>query len=710
MTLKPLGEQLDGPATIPGEPRSALARTVSPQTVAIVGVSETSPWARSVRQSLEADCEVVFVHPKYATLFGQPCFPDLKSVGRAVDVVFSAVSAERTIELIEQAAAAGCGGLVTIAGGFAETGAEGAALQERMRDVALAGGMAVVGPNGVGVINVPRRLGLTMLPPFVGRAGGVSVVAHSGAILGAMVAAANRAGGVGFNLMVSAGNEAVTDMADYLDYLVDDPGTRVIALGIEKIRRPRAFFAAARRAREAGKPIVAIKLGRSARGLRMAASHTGTLTGDAWAYEVAMRQANIQLAHDVDELLDRLQFLEQLPPERWAAVTGLSVLTITGGFATMASDIAADEHIDIPEVARLSEWIGTVVPGATVPNPLDATGFVGSRPDIWETVLSAYKDTPEFDSYIFLSQFADWDEVSGTRLVTPFADMARATHKPCIVSPLAGVAGAWLDRYREAGLAVGNGLRGSLRGIQAMAQFVRSDPASFVDDACGVAPLPRPDAPTIAVPEGKMLPFADTMKLLGDAGIPVAPFHLIAGGNDNLTVPFDGPYVVKLADVAHRTEHGAVKVNVVAGDLSSTVAELRRIAATDDLPPLIAVQPMIASAGEAFIGIKGATELGPLVVFGLGGIFVEVLKKIGGRMAPFPEATAFELVDEFTETGLIDGFRGQAPWDRTQLASILVAAGRLAAAGRDWIDSIDINPMLWTGKSYCAVDGLCLLR
>lgn len=692
------------------EGRSALARTLSPRTVAIVGVSENSPWAGSARRTLEADCEVVFVHPKFDTLFGQQCFPDIRSIGRPLDVIFSAVSAERTIGLLEQGAEAGCGGLITIAGGFAETGADGAALQDRMRDVAIAGGMAVIGPNGVGVVNVTRRLGLTMLPPFQGRQGGVSVVAHSGAILGAMVAAAKRAGGVGFNLMISAGNEAVTDMADYLDYLVDDPDTRIIALGIEKIRRPDAFFAAARRARDAGKPIFAIKLGRSARGLRIAASHTGTLTGDAWVYEVAMRQANIQLAHDVDELLDRLQFLEQLPPERWSPVKGLSVLTITGGFATMASDIAADENIDMPEVERLSEWIGTVVPGASVPNPLDATGFVGVRPDIWQTVLETYKDTPEFDSYIFLSQFADWDEEPASRLVEPFARIAPSTDKPYFLSPLAGVAGDWLDRYRDAGLGVGNGLRGSLRAIQSMARYVRSDPASFVDSPGRIAPLARPTADLITVPEGRMLPFADTMELLSAAGIPTAPYYLIEAAQTGFTVPFAGPYVVKLADVAHRTEHDAVKLNVTEADLAATVDALRAIAARDGLPPLVAVQPMIPSAGEGFIGIKGNTEIGPLVVFGLGGIFVEVLKKVGGRMAPFSEEEAFRLIDEFTESGLIDGFRGKSPWDRPQLARILTSAGMLAAAGRDWIESIDINPMLWTEDGYCAVDGLCLVR
>lgn len=161
-----------------------------------------------------------------------------------------------------------------------------------------------------------------------------------------------------------------------MEYLVDDPATESICLVVEKIKRPGAFFAAAARARAAGKPIVAIKLARTERTQRMARSHTGTLTGDAWVYEQAFRQAGILTAEEIDELADRVQLLEQLPRSQWSPVRGLFVFTGTGGFAAMAGDLAEAEGVDIPEVPRLSEFIGTVVPGATVPNPLDATGFL----------------------------------------------------------------------------------------------------------------------------------------------------------------------------------------------------------------------------------------------------------------------------------------------------------------------------------------------
>lgn len=688
--------------------RDGLARTLSPRTVAIVGVSENSPWAASAQGTLDSDAEVIFVHPKFDVLWGKRSYPDLAAIGRPVDAVFSALSAERTVRLVDEAVATGCGGIVTIAGGFAESGTAGLALQERMKGAALAAGLPIIGPNGVGMINVPRRLNLTILPAFERRVGGVSAVTHSGAMLGAIAAAANRAGGAGFNLLISAGNEAVTDIADYLDYLVDDPATRVIVLGIEKIRRPDAFFAAARRAHEAGKPIVAIKLGRSERGMRMAQSHTGTLTGDAWIYEVALKQANIQLALDVDELIDRVQFLDQLPSDKWSAVNGLSVLTLTGGFATMASDIAADEQINMPEVERLVDWLSKTIPGATVPNPLDATGFTGSQPEVWQEILDTYAAAPEFDSYLLLSQFADWDRFSA-KIADPFAAVAEASKKAFILSPLAGPPGAWTNSYVDRGVAVGNGIRGSLRGIQTMARFVRSRSQSHANDASEVPLLPRPSAMCVDVPEGRMLPFAATMERLADVGIPIAPYKLL-GETDSIAAPlFSGPYVVKLADVAHRTEYGAVKIGVSATDLAPTIDELRALAVRNNLPPLVAIQPAIKGFGEAFVGAKGQTELGPLVVLGLGGIFVEVLKKAGGRLAPFSAQEAAALIDEFTETGLINGFRGQPAWDRDQLTQILVATGRLAAGGREWLASMDINPLIFGPDGFVAVDALLLI-
>ncbi|HUL98747.1 MAG TPA: acetate--CoA ligase family protein [Mycobacterium sp.] len=698
----------DGGHTACAELRPALDRLLNPRTVAFVGITDTSRWAHSVHYSLDSETEFFFVHHKANSVFGHRTFRDLRAIGQPVDAVFSALGAERTVEVVEQAAELGAGGVITCAGGFAEMGDQGVRVQQRMEEGARAGNMPVVGPNGVGLINVPCRLHLSMLPIFTRRAGGLSGATHSGAMIEAMAAAASRAGGVGFNLLVSAGNEAVTDVADYLDYFARDENTRVIALAIEKIRRPEAFFDAAGRCLQAGKPVIAIKLGRSERTQRMAASHTGTLTGDAWVYDVAFKQAGILPAEDIDDLIDRVQFLEQLPRRRWTEVRGLAILTATGGFAQLASDLAEVEGVEVPEVERLRPFVGETIPGGTVTNPLDITGFAGVIDGLWDKVMTEYAAAPEFDALLFSSQHAEWNEPLFTDI--EFAEFGKASDKPFVVAPLAGHGGTWLDSYRADEIAVGNGLRGCLRGLHTMGAFMRLRPGSRVRPPTDVPALPRPRVAPIAVPQGLMLPFAATMDILASAGIPTAPYHLISAEGAVSLPPFAGPYVVKLADVAHRTEHHAVRLDVGAAALGIAVDELRTVAGAYGLPALIAVQPMISGHGEAFIGIKGASELGPLVAFGLGGIFVEVMRRVGGRMAPMTAEDAADLVEEFGDTGVLDGFRGSPPWDRRALASVLEAASRLAAGGREWIESMDINPLVVTADGPVAVDGLCLVR
>ena len=233
---------------IPSEiKRRQLERLLSPKTIAIVGADETNPYAKSPLGTLNSEAQVFFVSNRSEAFFGHRTYPSLAAIGVPIDAIFSMMSAERTTKLAEEAADTGAGGLIAIAGGFAEQGSKGVELQERLRTAGLKGDMPIIGPNGVGYINVPKKFDLTMMTNFARRTGGVSLISHSGAVVEAIAASAWRAGGVGFNMLISAGNEPITDMADYMEYLVDDPHTKVICLVVEKIRRPKPFFDAAAR-------------------------------------------------------------------------------------------------------------------------------------------------------------------------------------------------------------------------------------------------------------------------------------------------------------------------------------------------------------------------------------------------------------------------------------------------------------------------------
>jgi acetate---CoA ligase (ADP-forming) len=700
-----------GAAREPTVNSAALERLLKPSSVAIVGLSDNNPLAALVLPTLDSDAEVFFVNPRYDTVLGRPAAPSLTSLGRPVDAVMSFMSSVRTTELVEEAAGLDVGGVVLITSGFAETGPEGKALQERIRLAAASSGMAVIGPNGLGYVNVRRGISLTIAGRHKRRPGGISVVSHSGAMLSGVAMAAWQYDGCGLNVIVSAGNEAHTDLADYVGYLAGDPETTAIGLIIEKVRRPAEFFAAVRRATEAGKPVVALKLARNARSQRMAASHTGALTGDAWVYDVALRQAGVALAYDPEELVDRLALFDQVPRSRWTPVRALGIVTLTGGFASLAVDLAAAEGVEVPALESFGEWVRTNLPGITVPNPLDTTGLGGQ---LWPQIVDRYAASDELDSLLVIHPVAEEDEDLAPRVVKEYTRAAAEVAKPCVLANCSGVPGSWAKPLVGDIVALGRGLRPSIRGLQTLGAFVRYREALRAAPDYGPR-LPRP-APSSGFGTeglaGEMLPFADTMRLLADVGIPVAPHAIVPPDAEptSADVPFAGPYVAKLADVAHRTEHGAVRLNVGAAGLPAAITGLRELAARDGLPEAVAVQPMIAAAGEAFLGIQGESELGPLVVFGLGGIFAEALRRVGGRMAPFGYAQARELIEEFRDVRIMHGFRGQPPWDLGALASILVAASRLAAGGRDWIASLDVNPLLFGPDGFQAVDALLLVR
>lgn len=243
-----------------------------------------------------------------------------------------------------------------------------------------------------------------------------------------------------------------------------------------------------------------------------------------------------------------------------------------------------------------------------------------------------------------------------------------------------------------------------------MAMLMRSRPDAAIRNPATVAATPRPAVAAVDGEAGPMLAFAATMDLLAAAGVPVAPYRLVRDPADAAAVPFAGPYVAKLADVAHRTLHGAVRLGVTADALADAMAGLRDLARRDGLPEVVAVQKMIDGAGEAFIGIRGRAELGPVVAFSLGGVFVGVLRRVSGRLAPFTGADAGELIAEFDDLGVLSGARGRPPWNREALAAILVQAGQLASADREWIETFDINPLVFDGTGFVAVDGLYLLR
>ena len=691
-----------------GNQKDKLQRVLQPTSVAVVGLRDGSPYAEFFRPTLDSDVEVFYVNPKHDTVNGEKTYPDLRSLGRSVDVVYCVTNARLAVDVVDEAAALDVGGVVLVSSGYKEVGPEGEALQARLTAAAKSSGIAVIGPNGLGYVNVPRQIALTIASDHKRRPGGISVVSHSGAILSGVAMAAWDRPGVGLNLIISAGNEAVTDLADYVDFLVDDPATTAIGLVIEQVRRPREFLAAARRAILAGKPIVALKLARNARTQELASSHTGAMTGDAWAYDVAFAQLGIGMARDPGDLVDQLAVIEQLGEKYRTKADRLAIVTSTGGYSSLGMDLAVQAGVDVPPLDDLRSWVSDLIPGIHVPNPLDTTPGGLAH---WGTILEKYATHPEVDAILQIHPLADEDESVGIRSVLQtYVDTAERFGKPVLITNCEGSLGAWAQEIVDAapGAAAGRGPVGTLAGLKYLSEF-SARRALVTESEPVVAALDRPEVPVVEQAEGPMLPFAAAMELLEANGIPVAPYEIIREGEAVAAPAFPGPYVVKLADVAHRTEHGAVEVNVAGADLAAAVERMRAIAARDGMADTVAVQPMIAGVGEGFIGVD-SSELGPLVAYGIGGVLVEAINRIGGRMAPLTREDADALIEEFRDVKLMHGFRGQAPWNLDRLAEILVSVGELAAGSAQWLRSLDINPLIVTEEGFFAVDALAILK
>ncbi|MGW0590595.1 acetate--CoA ligase family protein [Streptosporangium sp. NPDC002607] len=606
--------------------REALTRLLKPQTIAVVGLNNASGSHERIYPALGGDTEVFFVNPDQDTVLGCHTYPNLSSIGRPIDVVMSMLATEGTTALLKEAGRLDVGGLVSVAGGCA-----GTAARIRLTEAARSGGLPLIGPASRGFVNVPQRISLTLADSCRRRPGGVSVVSQSGALLGRSWRMALDRSGCGFNLLISTGKEDVTDLADYLGFLATDPDTHAIGLVVRKIRRPDAFFAAARRAAGSGKPIVMLKLDRGVRSSRAGSDPAENV----WMYDIAMRQAGITVVTSPEELADRLATLEQPGHD---GSRGSGAVTMNGGLPRRVAD-----HIWSDSAAVLPAGLGSPAHG-TAPGPSVVSAWDAARPG--------------------------------------------------------GLLGA-IPRKR-------NAIRCAPHDLGA---FSRDREASGWEMPVTSTTLPRPDVTTTSLPGGQMLPFASTMEMLSAAGIPVAPYHLVRADEDPVAVRFrfPGPYLVRLAETGYRQVQDTVRSDVPSADLTDAIGDLRALAVRRGMSPLVVVQPQLEILGEAFIGMLPGSDLGPLVVFGPGGIFNEVPQQVGGRMAPLSPGDARSLIAEFADATMMhnahDTWRG-----REALAGILMAAGRLATAAREWMRSCDINSLVYSRSGFMAVDAFCLIR
>ncbi len=701
---------------------AALERLIRARSVAIVGASER-PGASSgfvVRNLLAQGYRgrIVPVHRTAPAVFGLPAVARLADIAETPDAVLVGLPADDVTPVLDEAGSLGIRAAVVLASGFAETGRDGIARQERLRAAARRHGMAVCGPNCLGLFETRTGLALysSRIAPM--RVGGVAVISHSGALAIALA----QSGRIGVSLLVSAGNAAVTDVPDYLRYAARDPATTVALVVVEGIADPDAFVAAAAALHEAGKPLVVLRAGRSARGAEASAAHTGTLAGSDAAFVAFFRRVGAILADDLESALQTATLLSA-PAIRASGsprTPGLALVGVSGGAMAHASDLAEAAGLSLPTLApETTDRLRAALPSfATAQNPLDLTGVVFGHPAIYAEALAALAADPAIGAIAAVQDVPAGLDPDGAGEYAGIADALAAFPAtggvPLVVfSHLAAMHPAIAARLADGGVPVVNGGRAAMSALRALV----APPRPAVTAATtSVEPLPEWAARIRRGPMSER----DTKLFLAAHGLPTTREAAAATADEAVahaaSIGFPVALKVDSPDIPHKTEAGGVRLGL--GDEASVRAAFAAILrdARQHAPLAridgVLVQEMVAGGVEALVGTTRDTTFGPVLLLGSGGILVELVRD--GRLAvlPLDGEGARALLRETRLPPLLSGWRGAPACDEAALVDVVVTLGAIALAYRDVVEAIDLNPVvvLPQGRGVRIVDALLVPR
>ncbi|PLP98188.1 acetate--CoA ligase family protein [Cupriavidus pauculus] len=690
----------------------AIARLVKPRSVAVIGASADPnktagrPVSYLTRHGFAG--EIYPVNPKVDAIDGIRCYPDIGSLPQVPDVGIVLLGAERAHQAVRELAERGTGAAIVLASGYTETGDVGARRQAEL--VAAAGSMRLLGPNTIGLVNLTDNIplsasGALAMDHFP--AGSIGVVSQSGGILGALLSRA-AARGIGLSKLVSTSNEADLELADFIDYLADDPATRVIALYVETVRNVDRFRAAALKAAAAGKPVVAFKIGRSEAGARAAVSHTGAMAGADRMYDALFRQVGVIRAQTFSDLID---IPAALATGRVLHGRRIAVLTSTGGAGTLVSDSLGVSGFETPAPDEpTAERLRALQKGdhaALDRNPIDVT-LAGLQPDLLRGAIRALLASPSYDAVTII--------VGSSGLAMPdlmadaINDCLPESDKPVLayVSPHAPQVAAVLNQ----------------RGVPAFSAPESCAVAFAAMLAAGERPAAAPDATGAAVDPGNLpagsLDEHAAKQLFARFGVPGVREIVVhdAAGAEAAARDLGGRAVLKIlsASITHKSDVGGVAVNVTPETIGALLAAMRDDVRrhTGESPDRFVVQEMVGGGVELILGTH-RDALGTAILLGMGGVTAELFQDTTLRLLPksggLTAAEALSMVRELKTWPLLDGYRGRPKADVDALVDAIVAFSRMAAALGPRLVEAEINPVfvLPAGQGVRAADGVAVL-
>ena len=679
-----------------------------PRSVALVGVSDdvAKTAARPLRFLRRAGYagSVYSVNPTRATVQGEPAFPSLSALPERPDHAFILTGTDAAIAALEECGRLGVPVATILAGGFSESGPDGAERERRLREIGWSYGVRVLGPSSIGVVNVHEKLVLTANAAFAEPdlpAGGVFVGSHSGSLIGALVSR-GKARGVGFAGLVSVGSEVDLSVGEICAATLDDPAVTGYLLFLESMRNADALRAFALEAARRGKPVAAYKLGRSAEAAELAVSHTGALAGEDDVADTFLRDCGIARVESFDGLLEILPLLNRMPPRAAVRRPTVGVVTTTGGGGAMAIDQLAIRGVSVvppsPDTVRRLAEVGIAASSGRL---VDLT-LAGTRYDVMKAALGVLQTAPEFD--LVLATVGSSARFQPDLAVKPVIDSANEHEKPlaAFVVPEAPEA---LQRLAAAGVPCFRTPESC--GDVSAAAYARRTRRAGLESV----------APTGAAGGDVLLDEAAAYGLFSQVGVPHAPVAVLDVDAPVPALPFAYPVVAKVLhpDIAHKTDVGGVALGIAdAGGLAAAMAGIRQrveAARPGTRVDRILVQPMTRGVGEVLIGLRRDPQVGPVVMLAAGGVLTELYRDRSLRMAPIDRDTAFEMIAEVKALQALSGYRGRTAGDLAAVADALVAVSRLATLDGVTVLEAEVNPLmvLAEGQGALAVDALVRL-
>jgi acyl-CoA synthetase (NDP forming) len=699
------------PSEITAERLTSLFR---PRSVALVGASDKSTFSMLAYRNLVEfgfGAHTYLVNRRGATVHGQPTVTSCAQIGEPVDVAYLMVPQAGMLAALDDAAAAGIRNAAVLSSGYAEAGEQGRNAEAELAAHAESLGMVLLGPNHLGFANFTDRVPVCSITGLPQMSGPVALLSHSGASSSAMMEFATMVG-VGLSYMVTLGNEAMITAGHVLDFLVDDPATRAVAIFMETVRDPAVFSRAARRAAEAGKAIVVLKAGSSALSARTAAAHTGALVGDDRVIDAVFAGQGVIRVDSIEDMLITAGAAAALGRlER----PGIGIVSISGGACDIVADRAEDLGADVPELAAPTrEALAAIMPAyGTVQNPLDLTGAAVIDPSIFTRAIEAVSQDPSVG-------------VVGVISAVPWIDQGRPYHGQKFIDAIgAGIQAAAcpatlihqvvqpVSEHTRAVLAQGQvpylipGLSQATLALGRLAWW------SQVTGSPGKASAPA-DLPVPARGERRGEWSEDAARrLLSEAGLPVIPARLASSSDDAVKAAAEigGPVAVKVVSpgILHKSDIGGVRLGVPADEDAIRDAYLAVTAAATAAGGAavgVLISPMRHGGTELLVGVVRDRHWGPMLAVAIGGVFVEVLADSALAPLPITPAKAGQLLQKLRGQAVLHGHRGGVPADLDALADVIARIGDLAVALGDDLESLEINPLRVDGSTIEALDAV----